>query len=168
MQHESTTGKFIVFKSGDYFLALPINEVLKVVNYAAVENRELRTMGVVQLGKHTIKLLDWHRSQLSSGDLADSQPFLVITRGVHGELCGIPVNEPPNLMELPLELMRNLPTSNSQSGVLEWVSHAAVLSQDGVTTTIFLLDLKRVSNTAVQESYPPALRSSYTKLRSER
>lgn len=160
MQDESKIGKFIVFKSADYLLALPISEVLKVVNYAAVENRGLKAMGVVQLGKHTIKVLDWHRSQLNSGDVVGDRPFLVITRGSHGELCGLPVDEPPNLMELPLELMRNLPTSNRQAGVLEWVSHAAVLSQDGVTTTIFLLDLRRVSNSSIQESYPPALRSS--------
>lgn len=163
MQDELNTGKFIVFKIADFLLALPIDDVLKVVKYSAVENRGLSAMGIVQLGKYAIRLLDLHLPALGSGDSPPqgNRPFLVITRGASGELCGIAVDEPPELMELPLESIQSLPPSDRHGKhALEWVSHIAVLAQDGVTTTIFLLDVKRVTNVAVTESYLPALKPS--------
>jgi purine-binding chemotaxis protein CheW len=163
MHDESKAGKLIVFKIADYLLALPISDVLKVINCSAVENRGLRTMGVIQLGPHTIRILDLHLPQLNSGGLPQlpgNQPFLVITRTPQGELYAIAVDEPPNLMEIPLEMMRSLPPSHRQSSGLEMVSHAAVISQDEVTTTIFLLDVKRILNTAIKDSHPLSLRPS--------
>jgi purine-binding chemotaxis protein CheW len=127
----------------DYLLALPIEEVLKVVNCSPVASSSIRTMGVVQMGRHMIRVLDLHqRFNISTlSELPANQLFLVIIRGAGEELCGIPVDEPPNLVELPLEIMRKLPKSELQSNpLLELVSHAAVLSHETVTTTIFLLD----------------------------
>lgn len=146
MHNELTVDKFIVFKIADCLVALPMSDVLKVVNCPPVDNGGLRAMGLVQLGRHTIRVLDLHQ-QLSPKELSPSsknQPFLVISRSSQGELVGISVNEPPNLMELPRESMRCIPHSERKSGGLELISHAAVISQKEVTTTILLLDLKRV------------------------
>ena len=146
MYNESTVEKFIVFKIADCFLALPMSDVLKVVNFPAVDRGGLRAMGIVQLGRHTIRLLDLHE-QLNQKGLSHSpenQPFLVITRSSQGELLGISVEEPPNLMELPRESMRSLPQSDRHSDGVQLISHAAVISQKEVTTTILLVDLQRI------------------------
>jgi purine-binding chemotaxis protein CheW len=120
----------------------------------------LKEMGVIQLGQHMIRVVDLHE-QLSSGQLLSNPPFLVITRGAGGELCGIPVEKPPNLVELPLEMMRSLPKSDQYGNpALNLVSHAAVVSQENVTTTIFLLDVKRVLNPKSNDFHPLALKSS--------
>lgn len=154
MHDESTVAKFVVFKVMDYLLALPIEDVLKAINYSSVAGGGLRTMGVIQLGRHMIRVLDLHQ-HISVGSLSQlptNHPFLVITRGLGGELCGIPVDEPPNLVELPLAMMQRLPMSQIQgNALLEMVSHAAVLSQENVTTTIFLLDVKQVLNTSMND-----------------
>jgi len=137
--------KFIVFKIADYLLALPMSDVLKVVNFPPGSNH-LGAMGLVQLGRHTIRVLDLHQ-QLSSGEVssvANNLPFLIIIRHSQGELCGIAVDDTPNLMEFPLELMRSVPQSFGQSSILEMVSHTLVLSEEEVTTTIFLLDVKQL------------------------
>lgn len=147
-----TMDKFIVFKIAEYLLALPISEVLKVINCASIINKKLNIMGVVQLGTHTIQVLDLHeqltgRQNLSNRDnLLNHQSFLVITRTSQGELCGILVDEPPNLLEIASEMMRSLPHSSSHNSALKFVSHAAVITQEEVTTTIFLLDLERSLN----------------------
>lgn len=161
MHDESTADNFIVFKISDYHLGLPLNDVLKVVNCPPTENKKLRTMGIIQLGRHMIRVLDLHK-ELSADlpQLPSDQSFLVITRDRQGELCGILVDEPPNLVEIPLEIMQSLPKSDRQSGILQMVSHAAVISQQEITTTIFLLDVKRIFNTGINESYPLALRPS--------
>ncbi len=152
MYDDSKVGKFIVFKIADYHLALPMRDVIKVVNCSPMVSNGLQKMGVIQLGHHMIRVVDLHE-QLSSGgsdDLPNDPPFLVIIRGSGGELCGIPVEKPPNLVELPLEMMRSFPKSDQyDKPALNLVSHAAVVSQENVTTTIFLLDVKQVLNSTV-------------------
>jgi purine-binding chemotaxis protein CheW len=158
MHDESKVGKFIVFKVTNYLLALPINDVLKVLNCSNLANKGLLTMGVVQLGRHMIRVLNLQEqlgvklpySPGSLPELPGEFPFLVITHGQDGQFCGIPVHEPPNLVELSLEMMRSLPLSERQSGVFKMVSHVATLPDN--TTTIFLLDVKRVLNTAMNDS----------------
>lgn len=145
MQNDPTADKFIVFKIADCLLGLPMNNVLKVINSPPINSGGLRAMGLVQLGRHTIRILDLYH-QLSPKELLQAprnQPFLVITRSPQGELFGISVDEPPNLMDLPRDSLRSVPQSERQSGVRKLISHAAVISQKQATTTIFLLDLKR-------------------------
>ena len=163
MNDDAKVDKFIVFKIADYHLALPIAQVLKVINCSPKLSGELNTMGLIQLGKHMVRVLDLQQqlSLAGSAPLSSNSPFLMITRLPGGELCGIPVGEPPNLLELPLEMMHNLPPSDSYSKPgLNLMSHAAVISQGNVTITIFLLDLQRVLNPSSPQSYLLALKPS--------
>ncbi|WP_051470127.1 chemotaxis protein CheW [Fischerella sp. PCC 9605] len=142
---ESKLEKFIAFTVADYRLALPIKAVLKVVTCPPKTDRKLSKMGLIQVSRYMIRVLDLHQ-HLGLEDLRQlpDQPFLVITPNSQGELCGIPVCEPPDLIELPLETIRQLPQSYRQSGVLEIASHAIAISQQEITTTIFLLDMPQV------------------------
>ncbi|MCA1994666.1 MAG: chemotaxis protein CheW [Coleofasciculus sp. S288] len=160
MQNVSQIGKFIIFQIGDYLLALPMSDVLRVINCPPMVSGGLGSMGIVQLGHHTIRVLDLHqklgiRQRLAPTEglpqVSDDRRFLAIARSPQGELCGILVDEPPNLMELPLEMIRSLPSSSSQSGILDIASHVVVLSQDDLTTTIFLLDVRRVLHPPVND-----------------
>lgn len=151
MQDELNIEKFIIFKIADYLLGLPISDVLKVVSCSLTDNTNLRTMGIVQLGQYMVKVLDFHQS-LSSEDLTElpgEQSFLVITRDGEGELCGILVDEPPNLMELAQESLRIIPRSNHRSGIFQIVSHGVVVSDKEGTITILLLDMKRTLSNAI-------------------
>lgn len=149
MNTELDMNKFIVFKIAEYLLALPISHVLKVINCASLINKGLGLIGVVQLGNHTIQVLDLHeqlagtQNLLPTDNLLNNQLFLVITRTPQGELWGILVDEPPNLVELDSDMMRSLPHSSNQKSALKFMSHAAVITQENITTTIFLLDLER-------------------------
>ncbi|WP_460203499.1 chemotaxis protein CheW [Scytonema sp. NUACC21] len=148
MYNEINTEKFIVFKVADYLLALSINNVLKVVNCSDFNIKKLTTMGLVQVGKHMIKLLDLHQ-HLSSDSLLTmpDASFLVVTCDSQGQLCGVLVNEPPDLIELPLETIRPLPKSDSYSNLAtDMVSHVVVLSHKEAIKTIFLLDLKGIES----------------------
>ncbi|NEP49923.1 MAG: hypothetical protein F6K65_14345 [Moorea sp. SIO3C2] len=146
MYKNSQLDKFIVFKITEYSLCLPIRDVIKVVNFTTEISREMKTMGLVQLGKHTIKIWDLHQ-QLGDGSLPDRSPkqrFLVIIRPRDSELWGIFVDNLPNLVELPQDMMRPIPKSYRQASVLEMISHAAVIPNEASTQKIFLLDLQQV------------------------
>ena len=146
LYNNSNLEKFMVFQIADYSLCLPIMDVLKVVNFTNEISREMKTMGLVQLGKHTIKIWDLHQ-QLGGGSLphlSPNQRFLVIIRPRDSELWGIFVDDLPNLVELPQDMMRPIPKSYRQSSVLEMISHVAVISNEASTQKIFLLDLQQV------------------------
>ncbi|NEP00613.1 MAG: chemotaxis protein CheW [Symploca sp. SIO2E9] len=157
-QQSIKTEKFIVFKIADYLLALPIVDVLKVVYCPPLAYREFKNMGIVQLGKHTVRVLNLYEQFSSDGvsQISTNHDFLVITNSLEGELWGIGVQETPNLMDLPLESMQNLPKFESPSGFLELFSYSAVVSDSEVTNTIFLLDLKQALN-VINNPHPPSI-----------
>jgi chemotaxis signal transduction protein len=148
MHNESQLDKFLVFKIADYLLALPITDVLKVINLSSANNKTLPKMGLVQIGQYMIKILDLHQN-LSSDTLphsSDHPSFLVVAHHSQRELYGILVDEPPDIVELPPETIRFLPrSSNHSKPLIEMISHVAVLSEEEVVKTIFLLDLKRIA-----------------------
>lgn len=148
MDDESQIGKFIVFKIADYLLALPISDVLKVVNFSPANSKKLTTMGLVQIGKYMIKVLDLHEHLGLDGlhHSVDNPSFMVVTHDSQGELYAISVDEPPDIVELPLLTIRSLPKSHSHSKpMIQMVSHVAVLPQKEDIKTIFLLDLKCIA-----------------------
>lgn len=154
MYNESAINKFIVFQISDYLLGLPIGDVLKVVNCPSAQKKNLETMNLVQIGRHMIRVMDWHHSLNSDSvnHLASDLSFLVITRDHQGRLCGILVDEPPNFMELPLDMTQNLPKSDRNSSIFQMISHAAVVSYEDTTTTIFLLDMKQAPHRIMSDS----------------
>ncbi len=154
MYSESNVEQLIVFRVASYLFALPVKEVLQVVNCPPQTSYEVSQLGLVQLGQHMIKVVDLHR-QCNSGNfsqLLNGQLFLVITRNPQGGFCGIPVCEPPDLIELPSDRLRSLPPSEQPFGVLQIVSRVAVLTQRSVTTTIFLLDMQQALTANLPDS----------------
>ena len=171
MYNESKVEKFIVFKIAYYRMALLINDVLKVINCSSIANKEILTLGLVHIGCHTIRVLDLHHYlngeiqnpiSLQIGNFAQqntTEGFLLIVSNLDRQFCGILVDKPPDLLELPCEMMRSLPKSPRQAKtLLDLVSHAAVISREGVTNTIFLLDVEQVLNLAIHDSHPLALK----------
>ncbi|WP_044209956.1 chemotaxis protein CheW [Coleofasciculus chthonoplastes] len=140
----SDTQKYIVFKISDCLISLPMDNVLKVLNTPSNESG-WNAMGLLQIGDYTIRIVDLHQ-QLNPDYDTDStnlQSFLVITNPIEGDLFGIIVDEPPNLIELNPDLIRKLPKYNRR---LPMVSHAAVLQENEKKTTIFMLDLFELFN----------------------
>lgn len=143
MNNPIPAGKFIVFKIANYFFALPISIVLKAINYPQ-NNSDLNTTGLIQIGSHTLALLDLHQLLGDrTSHLAWNTPFLLIVQVLQAELCAIPVDEPPNLVELSSDSIRALPHSYDRNNLLDLVSYGAILSEEGKTFTIFLLDINR-------------------------
>ena len=154
MMAKSEVKRFIVFKVLEYYWALPIDSVLRVVNCSLDINRELIRMGVIQVGRHVIRALDLHQ-RLSFGPLPQNSrkpPFLIITRSAEGELCGIPVDDPPDLMDIPKEMLQSLPSSDAQFGLLEIASGVLLSPEEQNPKTIFLLDIIRALTASPPES----------------
>ena len=136
--------KFITFKVADYWFSLPIAAVLKIVNCPPPEKGGIITLGVVQLGSHTIQLLDLYSMfDLDADDKTPNQlSFLLVLRNTQKKLWGIALDTPPDLIELPLSNFQAVPQNKYFATKRQWVSHIAVVSEQGINRTLLLLNLK--------------------------
>ena len=154
MKAKSDVQRLIVFKVLEYYWALPIDSVLRIVNCCLDDNRELIRMGVIQIGRHVIRALDLHQrlGAETPPQVLAKPPFLVITRSAERELCGIPVDEPPDLMDITVEMLRSLPASGPQFGLLDIACGVVISAEEQNPKTIFLLDINRALSASPLES----------------
>ncbi|MGF1480587.1 MAG: hypothetical protein ACFB4I_14040 [Cyanophyceae cyanobacterium] len=177
MHHSPEADSFVVFPVAKFLLALPIHAVVKVVNYPLVNNESAATgfiylseQPIPLLNLHeqlpTSAALvakaagtdvaapmppNLDGGEVTAAPLLVRQtpsvpPFLVIAY-CQEELYAIPVDEPPNLLKIPHNSIRNLPKTFKRQGLLALVDEMAVLTERGKTLTVFLLDLHQLGIT---------------------
>lgn len=147
---ESVRHKFVCFQIAGYQLALPLEGVLRVIQRPeTARSPELHHMGLLPIGHHLIKVIDLQaRLAIASMDWDESSkpaldPFLMIVRSSTGEYGAIPIQTPPDLIEVKLEDLRSLPSALADSALLTMASHI-IITPDQPERVIVLLDLQRL------------------------
>ncbi|MBD2451525.1 chemotaxis protein CheW [Nostoc sp. FACHB-152] len=135
---ESDSLRVVVFAIADYLFALPVGAVLKVIACPPISSTVESGIGMVDLGAQTITIVDLRQKLIPQVQTQQTQQvlsavetsgrFLLLTQTRTGELCGIPVDKPPALIDIPLSTVRPVPWSYRQVADLSCVSHMAVLS----------------------------------------
>jgi chemotaxis signal transduction protein len=131
----------IVFNAVGHQLALPAAIILKVMNYPA--DRQTSHLGVLYIGQAAVKVLNLRSQQPEVMDASPPERFLIILQSRPGELCGIGVDQPPDLLDLSLSSLQPLPATHQTSYLLKMATHVARINQDGEVSTLFLLDPSR-------------------------
>ncbi|BFM39000.1 chemotaxis protein CheW [Synechocystis sp. LKSZ1] len=137
-----STAKFLLFTLGKLHLALPIDQVVRILNYATVHGSGTTATGIIHLEDRSVTVIDLgqrllHRSQLPS---AVTKQFLILAKNRLGEEFALVVPETPTLIDVAVEQMRILPDSYRQNDTLNCASHVMVIPQPGQSLTVFLLD----------------------------
>ncbi|MEL6334949.1 MAG: chemotaxis protein CheW [Cyanobacteria bacterium J06626_26] len=134
----SKIAKIITFKIADHWFALPMATVLKIVNCPPVDQGGIVNLGMVQLGSHTIHLLDLYSTfGLGADPSALTQtPFLLVLRGSQKKLWGIVLEAPPDLIDLPNTLFKSVSTDKRFTPKKQWISHIAVISKQDISRTL--------------------------------
>ena len=133
----------IVFQIAGQWLALPYAALLRVVHRSAV-NQPDPSGTLAYLGKHPVGILNLaafltNAPQSDSIAAASNLPFLVVA-AVETAMVGIPVNQLPILLDLPLAQTHVLPP-NYYKAIYGIASHGITLPQLG---TVLLLNLAAV------------------------
>ena len=134
--------KVLVFEMANYFFALPINVVFKVINCPPVTENEDGSLGIADFEGQTITVINL--AQKLSRNLATQhiqKRFLILSQTSQGELCGIPLDQSPALIELPMDNIRPLPLSARQVKPLSIATHVAILPKPEGSLKIFLLGM---------------------------
>ena len=138
---ENDSLRVMMFPVLDYFFALPIGAVYKVITCPSFTTGN-DGIGNVEWGLQSITIVDlrykiWEVAEQKSNTLDDEQrekndrnpKFLMMFQTQAGELCGIPVHKAPVLMDIALEHLHPLPLSQKQVNKLDFVEHMAVIPQ---------------------------------------
>ncbi|MEM1239703.1 MAG: chemotaxis protein CheW [Cyanobacteria bacterium P01_H01_bin.26] len=141
-----TLTKFITFQAASHWFALSMASILRIVNCPPPDQGGIVTLGVVQLGSHTIQLLDLHGifGVGTHGTLPEQVPFLLVLQSDPEKLWGIALESPPDLIELPLTAFQSVSSDKNFFPRKQWISHIAVVSEPDVSRTLLLLDLEAV------------------------
>jgi chemotaxis signal transduction protein len=153
IDNSANLARYIVFSISAYRFALPVEQVLRIIRRPAPTNSQLHEIGLLQIDRYVIKILDLHQSfQAGATDSLPERSLLIITHNFQGHLYGIPVCTPPDLVEFPPALVQSLPEPNSHSSLPERISYAVATFQSTAALPIFLLDLQRVLTIEIPES----------------
>lgn len=149
----TTTAKLIYFPMGELSLALPMANVKKVINRPLAYGSGLSAASVTMVDEMQLPLIDVHRLLFQQPLPIDpNRPgYLIILRLNATELLGIPVQETPVLLDVPLTAVRVLPDSYRQSDTLSIASHLVRLDEATGDRTLFLVDTQRLWGLARQQ-----------------
>ena len=142
----SKVAKIITFKAADHWFALPMDTVLKIVNCPSPDKGGIVNLGMVQLGAHTIHLLDLY-STFGCGTNAthpNQAPFLLVLRSTQQKLWGFALENAPDLLDIPHTIFKSVSTDKRFTSKKQWISHVAVISEQNINRTLLLLDLKAI------------------------
>ncbi len=139
--------KTIIFTIGKLTVALPVEQVKKVIRKNAVYSSGLTHVHLTHIGEQEVTVVDLHQKlfKVSQIESENSKKYLIITKSLINEPLGIVVTETPVLLDIPIGQIRTIPNTYRNADTLGIASHVAVIPQEGESSkTIFILDLERL------------------------
>ncbi len=115
---------------------MPVDRILKVITCPDNLGLMLRDAWLAKMGQRMIMILNLNKSfeQKNEEEIAKDDnfgKFLLIVRGDRGEVCGIAIDEPPNLEEIPDATIQDVPPSYYQVGLPHWIAQISILTDRG-------------------------------------
>lgn len=135
--------KVLAFEMANYVFALPISLIFKVIDCPLITSTSDSNLGIADFEGQTVTVVNLAQ-KLSSQNVTNpsyQKRFLILSKTRHGELCGIPIERPPSLIELPKNNIRPLPLSARQIKPLSIANHVITMpksNEDG-EIKIFLI-----------------------------
>ena len=135
--------KVLVFEMVNHFFALPISVIFKVINCPPVTDTTDSSLGITDFEGQTVTVVNLAQklSPQNSATQRMQKRFLILSQTRQGELCGIPIDNSPALIELPMDNIRPLPLSARQVNPLSIATHVAILPKSEGSLKIFLLGM---------------------------
>jgi purine-binding chemotaxis protein CheW len=135
--------KVITFQIGNLNLAIAITAIYKILKQTPIEGSGINSVGVAHLSDRELTVIDLQRQLFQDSAIKNQgqDNHLIVIKTASEDFYGIPVENVPILMDIPLSTLRVLPESYRRADTLGIASHVAILPQEQGTSTVFLLDI---------------------------
>ncbi len=133
--------KVLVFEMANHIFALPISVIFKVIDCPPITETTDSSIGITDFEGQTVTVVNLAR-KFSSHNCATERMqkrFLILSQTRQGELCGIPIDNSPALIELPVDNIRPLPLYARQVEPLSIATHVAILPKSEGSLKIFFI-----------------------------
>ena len=134
--------RVITFTIANQMLALPMNTIVKVVSCPPQMVSSTNSIELFHFGQRAITVLNLHKHFAQSLEVASGK-FLVVTHLKQKELYAFLVDTPPDLIDLPVSTIRQIPESYRHGHALSIASCVAVLSHEEGSASIFIIEIEQ-------------------------
>ncbi|MDB9314093.1 chemotaxis protein CheW [Spirulina sp. CS-785/01] len=138
---DTERARVIIFPIANYLFALPMKAVLKISPSPPELSEGFSEVGLLELEGETILLLNLDGLLSEEKSTWQTTQFLILVSDQRGQLCGIPVEDLPNMIDLSLLNIQPLPKSSRQSPLSRLSRYVALRQSDNQKKPIFLLDI---------------------------
>ncbi|MEO0868334.1 MAG: chemotaxis protein CheW [Cyanobacteria bacterium J06642_11] len=144
MQSQQTAklDKYIIFQVASYWYVILVSEILKIVNCPSPKDGGMIDLGMVQLGPHTVRLLNLHQIFEITDVEIPAHPFLIVLQSPNHGLWGITLDGTPDLIELTPETLNPVSLTGELTTQSPCISHVGVLAGATGNRTLLRLDVK--------------------------
>jgi chemotaxis signal transduction protein len=137
LEDNSDTFRSIVFSlaniqqtvMGKYLFAMPVKSVIKAIVYPAEKTQLKDGIGMIYLGEETVTIVDLRHKFTTIEPTTDTSKFLILFHTHAGELCGLPIEKAPVLMDISPTTIRPLPLAYREVNQLSFATHMAIVPQ---------------------------------------
>jgi purine-binding chemotaxis protein CheW len=140
--HSQESVRVITFMIANQVLALPMNAIVKVVSCPPQMISSTNSIELFHFGQRAITVLNLHKHFAQTLEVASGK-FLVVTQMKQKELYAFLVDTPPDLIDLPVSTIRQIPESYRHGHALSIASCVAVLPQEEGSTSIFIIEIEQ-------------------------
>ena len=153
-KHYRELSKYVTFQVASYWYVIPVTEILKIVNCPPPSQGGMVGLGLVQLGPHTIQLVDLN--QIFEHELTNTvsitPSFLIVLHQQENTLWGIALDTPPDLIELSSNDLKPVSLAEHSAPQSPWITHVGVVNKQNSEQAFLQLDLRALFRHKVKQS----------------
>lgn len=112
-----------------YLFAMPVESVIRAIVYPAERIQLKDGIGMIYLGEETVTIVDLRHKFATIDPETDISKFLILFHTHAGELCGLPIEKAPVLMDINSTTIRPLPLAYREVNQLSFATHMAIVPQ---------------------------------------
>lgn len=152
--YQSELKKYITFQIASYWYVIPTSAVLKILHCPPVTEGKVIDLGIIQLGPHTIRLIDINQifEHNKEHTISKEPLFLLVFRYQENTFFGITLSAPPDLIDLTPNILKSVSLQNRFNFHNPWISHVGVTTIEDDNRTLLELDLERIFQQELENS----------------
>jgi chemotaxis signal transduction protein len=139
---ERATTKLLIYSVGKLYVAVPLDEVIKVIRTPEIFQSGEKTLGMAYFEGSEVLVVDLHREIF--GNSTPSSRYLIVMRGEAQDLYGIPVSGLPIMKDVLLKNVHPITSEYRDRDTLGVASHMVQIPIAKEVQTIFLLSSEKL------------------------
>ena len=139
---EKATTKLLIYSVGKLYVAVPLDEVVKVIRAPEIFQSGEKTLGMSYFEGSEVLVVDLYHEIF--GGSGSASRYMIVMRGEAQEFYGVPVSGLPIMKDVLLKNVHPIPREYRDRDTLGVASHMVQILIEKEVQTIFLLSSEKL------------------------